>query len=293
MRINSLPFTSVIIPVFNDSVSLSKCLQSLELQTYSKDSYEVIVVDNASDEDIKAVVDQFSQATLVYESQQGSYVARNKGISIAKGSVIAFTDSDCVPALDWIEQGVRVLIDKPGCGLVAGKIAFTFRDPKTPNVIELCDSVLHLQQEFYLKDSKFGATANVFTFKKVFDRVGNFDQSLKSGGDYDWGQKVFLAGYQQVYSDLAYVNHPARYSYDELYKKITRTAKGSADLSTKNNHSWVLLKTVARDLKPPLKTFSRIGTDNIWLKIRVISTILFLKYLTAYERIKSRFVLSL
>ena len=102
-------FVSVIIPVYNDSERLKLCLEALENQTYSKDLYEVIVVDNASEEDIKSIVGQFSQAKYTYESQSGSYVARNKGISIARGEILAFTDSDCIPASDWIEKGVANL----------------------------------------------------------------------------------------------------------------------------------------------------------------------------------------
>ncbi|MGL4504066.1 MAG: glycosyltransferase, partial [Planktothrix sp.] len=55
------PFVSVIIPVFNDLDRLLVCLQSLENQTYPKKSYEVIVIDNGSAEEIKSVVLQFSQ----------------------------------------------------------------------------------------------------------------------------------------------------------------------------------------------------------------------------------------
>lgn len=98
-------FVSVIIPVLNDSERLKLCLEALEHQTYPKKLYEVIVVDNGSDQSIGSVVSKFTQATATAESHPGSYVARNKGILIAQGDIIAFTDADCIPALDWIEKG--------------------------------------------------------------------------------------------------------------------------------------------------------------------------------------------
>ncbi|WP_235108449.1 glycosyltransferase family A protein [Acaryochloris sp. 'Moss Beach'] len=192
MTLSTLDFVSVIVPVFNDTERLAYCLQALEQQTYSNHSYEVIVVDNASEDDVQAVVTKFSHAKVVVEPQRGSYAARNTGIAIAKGNILAFTDADCIPAPDWIEKGVQSLRDVPNCGLVAGRIEFSYQNPQQPNSIELCDSVLYLQQDLYLKHAKFGATANVFTYKSVFAEVGLFDQILKSGGDYEWGATGFL-----------------------------------------------------------------------------------------------------
>ena len=55
----SNPFVSVIIPVFNDSDRLLTCLKALEHQTYPKNLYEVIVVDNDSEDNVEKLVDQF------------------------------------------------------------------------------------------------------------------------------------------------------------------------------------------------------------------------------------------
>lgn len=288
MNVESLPFVSVIIPVFNDVARLQSCLQPLENQTYPKSAYEVIVVDNASDEDIEAAVNPFTQATAICENRRGSYAARNKGISFAKGDIIAFTDVDCIPASDWLEKGVEALYSVSNCGLVAGKIEFFFKDPNQPTIFELCDSTMHLQQEFYLKNSNFGATANVFTFKEVLETVGLFNQDLKSGGDYDWGQRVYQAGYQQLYAENACVAHPARSSFDELYKKIIRTTKASTDLNFGGEHPFIFLRDLIRDLIPPVKTFYRIRTNSILRRVEVIITIVFIKYLMAFERIRTR-----
>jgi len=288
MTVDSPPFVSVIVPVFNDAIRLQSCLRSLEDQTYPKSAYEVVVVDNNSDEAIEATVNPFSQAVTVHETQRGSYAARNKGLSLAKGDVIAFTDVDCIPSLDWIEEGVAALYSVSNCGLVAGKIEFFFENPHQPKILELCDSAMYLQQEFYLKNSNFGATANVFTFKAVFDKVGLFNEKLKSGGDYDWGQRVYRAGYQQLYAENVCIAHPARSSFHELHKKIVRTTKASTDLRFGGDHSFIFLRDLIRDLIPPVKTFYRIQTNNIFLRVEVIIAIVLIKHLIAFERIKAR-----
>ena len=71
---------------------------------------------------------------------------------------------------------------------------------------------LNFSQKAKLEKYQFAMTANLFTFKSVIDKIGNFDSSLKSGGDREWGQRVFAAGYKQVYAEDARVAHPARHS---------------------------------------------------------------------------------
>lgn len=288
------PFVSVIIPVYNDSERLKLCLQALENQTYSKDLYEVIVVDNASEEDLKSVVNQFSQANYIYESKPGSYAARNKGISVAKGEIIAFTDSDCIPVSEWIEKGVEQLQNTPDCGMVAGKVEVFFKNPDRPTSVEIYESIeLDFPQERLLKERHFGVTANVFTFKKVIDDVGLFNDTLKSGGDREWGNRVFSAGYKQVYADGACVYHPSRHSFYQLYKKVTRLNGGKHD-SMKSKDTSAFTKALIDDLilafTPPFRSFARIWHNEKLTtrqqKMQFISVMLFVRYVSAWERIR-------
>ncbi len=285
-------FISVIIPVYNDAIGLRKCLSALDIQTYPKTAYEVIVVDNGSEECISNVVDPFENALVVIENEPGSYAARNKGISVAKGSLLAFTDADCMPARDWLEKGVDRLLRVPNCGLIAGRVEFCFQDPDRPTVVELCDSVMHLQQEAYLQKFNYGVTANVFTFREVFDKVGLFNNELKSGGDHEWGQRVFLSGYQQSYASDAYVLHPARYSFEALYKKILRTTTntGSYNLNRAKNAAFLnSMRDLARNLVPPVKAFNRVQLDDKFLKFRFMLMLTFMRYLIFFEKLKSQF----
>ena len=100
---------SVIIPVYNDAERLKLCLDALARQTYPGDRYEVIVVDNGSQQDPELVTSRYEQVTLAHEACRGSYAARNTGLALARGDVLAFTNSDCIPAADWIEHGVARL----------------------------------------------------------------------------------------------------------------------------------------------------------------------------------------
>lgn len=284
-------FVSVIIPVFNDSQRLKKCLEALEHQSYPQDFYEIIVIDNNSTEEIKTVVEKFSQVLLGFEPVAGSYLARNKGISLAKGEIIAFTDADCIPATNWIETGVKKLLTVENCGLVAGKIEFYFQNPDSINAVEFYDSIIFLNQQKYI-EQHFGVTANLFTFAHVFQTVGLFNPSLKSSGDRDWGNRVFAQGYQQIYADDVCVQHPAINSFKKLCKKLIRLTGGDYDYKKQKNHqTWLdILPEIAKDLKPPVKFIQwRIADPrlkNNRQKAVFIFIVLFAKYLTVYEKIR-------
>lgn len=260
---NNTPFVSIIIPVYNDGQRLRKCLTLLDQQTYPKDRYEVIVVDNNSTEPLQPIVAEFSQATYAFEKQPGSYSARNRGLEIATGTILGFTDSDCAPALEWIETGVEHIQRHPESGFVAGCIDFSFEQPTNPTPAELYDSLHFLQQERYVKDAHFGATANLFTTPQVFAAVGVFNASLKSGGDREWGERVYAAGYPQIYGANVKISHPARASFEELNKKLCRVYEGNFRKNDKaNTPVFRFLRDVFFDAKPPVRYLLDILKNN-------------------------------
>lgn len=287
------PVISIIIPVFNDVERLQTCLDALRGQTYPPDRYEIVVVDNGSSDDLQPVVSQFSQARLVYEPQPGSYAARNRGIDLAKGEIIAFTDSDCTPAPDWLEKGAAALLSLPNGGIVAGRVELYYQNPSRPTAVELFDSITFLQQKRYVEQDHFGATANLFTFKAVLDSVGPFNTAMKSGGDAEWGNRVFDQGYTVAYAEDSWVAHPARQSWGELYKKVVRITGGGHDLRapTRRSPSLGVWLKLLQDLKPPTRTAlqqlnnsDRLST--IYQKIKVLALIYAIYYVKVWTRFR-------
>jgi glycosyltransferase involved in cell wall biosynthesis len=228
----SKQFVSVIIPVYNDLERLKICLEALEEQTYPRNLYEVIVVNNDPSQTIEPHVVNFDNVRVICESHRSSYAARNKGILNAKGAVIAFTDSDCIPKSDWIEKGVTNLLNEPHCGLVAGRIEIFCSDPENPTAIELYEKITAFKQRMYVDRLKFGATANLFTFKNIINEVGPFNYTVLSSGDSEWGNRVFKAGYKQIYADDTCISHPARKTLRQRYNKRIRILMGKYRLGT-------------------------------------------------------------
>jgi glycosyltransferase involved in cell wall biosynthesis len=293
-------FVSVIVPVFNDRDRLKICLEALENQTYPQNLYEIIVVDNASNdgEEVKEVVARFSQAFVTYESFPSSFAARNQGISLAKGDIIAFTDADCIPAVDWIEKGVKNLLFTPNCGLVAGKIEVFFKDSNRVTPVELYESITAFPQKELIEKYNYAATANIFTFKNVIERVGNFDAHLKSSGDIEWGQRVAKFGYQQVYADEVCVAHPARYSFAQLFKRTVRLAGGMYDLYDKKSSSALEKNKMyaiglVQNLVPPvnfwLKILFQSNLKSLNQKLQVCWVMFLVRYISAGETLRLKF----
>lgn len=284
------PLVSVVIPVHDDAGPLKKCLKALDKQGYPDQKYEVIVVDNNSEEDISSVVSLFECGESVHESKQGSYAARNRGIRRAEGDVIAFTDADCIPSSTWIEEGVRQLTGEGPCKLVGGRIDFYFQTTGRPTPVELFDSTHFLDQKKYVFEGKFAATANAFTWKRMFDEIGLFDETLCSGGDTEWGHRLHEHGYEICYTDDARVKHPARHSYRALRKKKLRVLEGTSRARADEGYPiWRLALYAAKDIGHHVKFALRAAAEKEygWKEtVKLLVAFPFQGCCTAWKRIE-------
>ena len=93
---------SIIIPTFNGASRIGNCLDSLVNQTTDRD-IEILVVDDGSTDNTADVVRSYSSVRLVTQANAGPASARNRGAMEARGTILLFTDDDCVPMPDWLE----------------------------------------------------------------------------------------------------------------------------------------------------------------------------------------------
>lgn len=280
------PFVSVVVPVRNDAARLGRCLEALSRQDYPQAMYEVIVVDNGSTDAPAEVVARFPRARLLSEPRPAADRARNVGIRDARGSVLAFTDSDCLPQADWLRRGVAAMAREPPPGLVAGRIEVTARDEANPSLAELHDLALAFLQERCVRRSHYGATANVFTRREVFEAVGLLREDY--GGDAEWGVRVYRSGRPVVYADDVRVSHPARETVAAL---VTRTRRGARELvKWRRGQPLLLIRDQFKDLLLPLDLVSRIFTSsalpNPWTKVRVFVLFVALRQVRFWERLR-------
>jgi glycosyltransferase involved in cell wall biosynthesis len=259
------PVISVIIPVYNDREGLRVCLEALALQTWPHERMEVLVVDNGSREPVVDLTARFGFVRLLSESEPGSYCARNRGLKEARGELLAFTDADCLPVPTWLEAGVQALRQHAGPIVLAGRVEVFAQDPARPNLAEEYELALAFTQSSNARRKHFGVTANLFSTRETFERVGPFDTRLKSGGDKEWGQRAFANGVPVAYSDAAVVRHPARRTVKELCQKRARQAGGLLTLTRKKYPAWLAFLLVAgkqaipKVLVPPARGERSIG----------------------------------
>lgn len=274
---------SVIIPVYNDSQRLKICLKALFTQTFDKEKYEVIVVDNASIENIKEVCEQFKteNITYLYEKKKGSYAARNKGIKYSKSKYKAFVDSDCIPQKDWLQKAVRIL-EKGNMDLLGGKVELFFKEPNNPTDVELYEGCFAFQQERNIKRKNVSITANLFVKTKVFNKTGLFDDSLLSGGDTEFCKRANKNGFNIEYAPNVVVLHPARNNWEEMRDKLLRVVGGKYSVSKPK----LFLKTIL--LMPIYKLYMVLSTAKYTLreKFKIIKIIFLRQFVIIEETIK-------
>lgn len=285
------PLVSVIVPVFNNAAGLRECLRALEAQTIPRDRYEIIVVDNGSTDGTTSGLDDSPKRRVVVERTPGSYTARNRGVAAARGAVFAFTDSDCVPAKDWLERGLAAVQVDPSRAIVAGQIDLFYRDPCRPTAVELYERLTALDQRRFVAEGGFGATANLFVPREVFERAGPFDQRLKSSGDVEWCQRAVARGGALRYEPGVRVSHPARRTFGELRRKVARTIGGAHDVRGRARLLGIDRPAIA-DWIPPIR-YAWAALRNPVLhrrrdRIRAAGVMFFVRYAEAFERMRLR-----
>lgn len=240
---------SVIIPVYHDWDRLQICLNSLENQSLERQKYEVIVINNDPlDQPPKHILRM--PIDLFCESMIGSYAARNLGISKANGSILAFTDSDCIPDIDWLRNAEIAMLN--GCERIAGKIRLFYKSEQL-SISEIYEKKFAFRQSAYVKNG-FCATANMITWKKTFDRVGLFQPNLYSCGDLEWGLRASELNVNLKYQSDIIVSHPARNSLKQIINKKRRINAGKILISKEKLASQDIAKVLISFL-PPVTTF--------------------------------------
>ena len=222
-----LPEVSVVVPIYNGEADLPDLIECLRSQTYPPDKVEYVLVDNNSRDRTSAIINtaaKFNPITIRHltENQiQSSYAARNKGIHGSKGEIIAFTDADCRPESNWLENLVKPFVN-PEIGLSAGEILAL---PGKTILEQHADRENTLSQKHTLSHPfcAYGQTANLAVRKQVLAQVGLFRPYLTSGGDADLCWRILReTSYKLDFAESAIVRHRHRSTMKQLQSQWYR-----------------------------------------------------------------------
>jgi len=216
---------TVIAPVYNHWHLVPTLVAALAEQSLPPDAFELILVDNGSDE-VPADPALPPWARLLHCATPGSYAARNTALQAARGRWLAFTDADCRPTPQWLSSALAVLSAQASDDLLlAGGVRVEPEDWSHMTAAELYDLALGLPQARYVRNG-YAITANLFIPRAAFDRVGPFDATRFSGGDAEFCRRAVAAGCRLTFCAEAEVMHPARRTWEELVTKRKRVKGG-------------------------------------------------------------------
>ena len=217
-----LPFVSVIVPIYNGEADLPDLIACLQAQTYA--NFECLLVDNNSNDRTTEWLSQIEDPRMrsLNQSQiQSSYAARNLGIQTAKGEILAFTDADCRPEPNWLEELIQPFSDSE-VGLVAGEITAL---PGNSLLEQYAERQETLSQKHTLNHPfcAYGQTANLAIRVEAFKKVGLFRPYLTTGGDADICWRILRQTAWQIrFAETAIVRHRHRITLSELKSQWRR-----------------------------------------------------------------------
>jgi len=218
---------SVLICTYNRTDSLRVTLESLARMSVPLDlAWELIVVDNNSTDDTRAVVEEFARTSslnvrYLFEGQQGKSIALNTGVRSAKGEIIAFTDDDVIVHPQWIAD-IKATFEKFACLGVAGRIVPVWEHGPKPSWAEMEGpyGFPRVFANFDLgEEPKLITTdpsgANMAFRKIAFEKYGLFRTDLglvgserTKGEETEFAFRLIKAGERLAYAPGAIVYHP-------------------------------------------------------------------------------------
>lgn len=177
---------SIVVPTYNRSKIIPLCLDSLISQSYPKDKYEIIIVDNNSTDDTKIKVrnyiEKYSTFDIKYffEIRKGSGYARNLGVQMSSYDIIAFTDDDAILEKNWLKELAAAFEKNTNTVALAGKIRIKW-DKEPPSWIykyEVFLGKLDYGISPFYKENLYINLGNFIIKKKILIELGGVSQGI-------------------------------------------------------------------------------------------------------------------
>ena len=219
---------SVIIPVKNEGKKIEQCLAAVFAQSFVPD--EVIIVDgHSTDETVKKA--QKYPVLIFYENYHTRAGANQIGIENANGDFIAFTDADCIPENDWLENLMKEF--REGIVGVGGGI-INLGDGLWEKSINLAvgtflGSANSVQGRFFKEKRYVRSISGCNSMYRKLDllRVGGFDVTLGTAEDTELNSKLLKIG-KLLYTPASIIHHNHNRGLKDFAKRMHQYGYGRA-----------------------------------------------------------------
>lgn len=201
-------FISIIVTVRNEENTIRKCIDSLLFQSFSKEQFEIIIVDGNSIDSTQKIIRNIIKNNpqynikLVIQDKIGISNARNSGILCSSGEFIIFIDGDAYANFD--------LLESYSCCFNKNKnknIGFYWGTVENANKKNLVSQALFFPY-FSIISQKIGMGANMAYQHKIFDSVCMFEEEFTGRGDESFVNcRITNSGFLSVYCKNAIVHH--------------------------------------------------------------------------------------
>ena len=250
---------TVIIPTYNRSGVLEKCLEALSRQSIPAGSFEVIVSDDGSEDDIRQITDRFTtndSLTVRYlgQSNQGANVARNRAILESKGEILLLINDDTIAIPTMLEEHQRTHQHHP-----SETVAVLGRMTYSPELPPSLFTKLHLDYEYGLwegqteLDWRAFYTCNVSVKKSFLMKYGLFEENIRGGSeDLELGERLSHHGLIVIYNSKALGYHHHYFGEKDFFDMAKREGKARALWYKKAPHLKKELASIGFYLTSPL-----------------------------------------
>jgi GT2 family glycosyltransferase len=222
---------SIVIPTRDRPEELRACLEALERQSFPRERFEVVVVDDGSSSPPVSLIESLKaqiRATLFVQANSGPAAARNAGARRASGQIVAFTDDDCRPEPHWV-RALAARIDDDPDALVGGHTVNALPDNPYATASQLLVSYLY---DYYNRspEAALFLTSNNFAMRRDrFHALGGFDERfpLAGGEDRDFCDRWLREGMRLVHTPDAVVRHAHPLSLTSFIRQHTNYGRGA------------------------------------------------------------------
>jgi glycosyltransferase involved in cell wall biosynthesis len=238
---------SIIVPTFNGVRRIGACLNALLHQSTARD-FEILVVDDGSTDGTADVVRRYPEVRLICQANAGPAAARNRGARAALGSIILFTDDDCVAAPNWLDAMLAPFRDPEVVGTKG-----VYRSRQTRLIarfvqIEYEDRYRLMSRE---RDIDFIDTYSAAFRRDRFIEMGGYDLSfpVACAEDVELSYRMSARGWKMKFAPeaIVYHTHPDRLAsylrkkYKFAFWRMLAVRKNPAK-GVKDSHTPQLMK---------------------------------------------------